>query len=60
MSDTSDDMECAAAEIFCGGCEKHFTDCECEICDNCEKPIGHNDECVSVRYGFICLRCAGY
>lgn len=30
MSDTSDDMECAAGGLFCRDCEQHFTDCECE------------------------------
>jgi hypothetical protein len=30
MSDTTDDMECAAGGLFCRECEEHFTDCECE------------------------------
>lgn len=29
-------------------------------CDKCEEVIDHNEECVEVRYGFICLTCAGH
>gem|GEM_PF-4469235 len=30
MSDSSDDMESDWGNLFCGECEEHFTECECE------------------------------
>ena len=30
------------------------------LCDNCEEVIDDNDECIEVRYGYICTRCAGH
>lgn len=30
MSDSSDDIECMAAALFCTKCNEHFEDCKCE------------------------------
>jgi len=29
-------------------------------CDDCEEVIDDNDDCVEVKYGYICLKCAGH
>jgi hypothetical protein len=29
-------------------------------CDKCEEPMDDNDESIEVKYGFICLKCAGH